>query len=102
MRLRNAQRGVSSWQDGYDIAWCEALEKVRSTFNLFSTAEEVKDMNIWKILNDLWSDASDFKAAAADAPAIIAELKAGQMPTAAQIAVLEKLVKDVVQIADAL
>lgn len=59
-------------------------------------------MNIFQVLADVLADVPDFKALADEAPAVIAELKMGKMPTPAQVAVLEKVVEDIVKIAHAL
>jgi hypothetical protein len=58
--------------------------------------------NIWTILSDLWADSTDFKAGVAAIEGMVTELKASKMPTAAQIAAVEKIAADLIKLAGAL
>lgn len=98
MRHENARRAVSSYSGGYDAGWVEALEKVK---RVLST--EGKTMpNIFAILANLTADVGDFKAGVTAIGDMVANLKAGHMPTASEIAAVEKVGVDLAKLAAAL
>ncbi len=86
LRRDDAQRGVSSYQGGYDAGWVEALAKVQSVLS----TEGNQTMNFFKLLKVAGEVMMDLPKLETMAAGLIK----GQMPTPEDIALLMKLVSD--------